>query len=225
MKLRRALISVVALLSWIGGNAQSAPDVRTKLSFRVGKSEVNPNFMGNEAALNLMDQVFGAPVTPSAIEITGVSSPEGPYSLNARLARERAAATLDFMKARYPSVPDSLFTVSTVAEDWEGVILYLKRCDKPWKEQALKIIESGGKNRKAQLKDLWVGEAWDDLVKNVFPVLRKAEITVSLPAYEDPSPMLSFRRGYRHLEPGLSHNSEILSSVSRVFWTMRMAWP
>jgi len=215
MKLRRALISVVALLSWIGGNAQSAPDVRTKLSFRVGKSEVNPNFMGNEAALNLMDQVFGAPVTPSAIEITGISSPEGPYSLNARLARERAAATLDFMKARYPSIPDSLFTVSTVAEDWDGVVRYLRRSDKPWKEQALKIIESGGKNRKAQLKDLWVGEAWDDLVKNVFPVLRKAEITVSLPAYEDPSPMLSFRRGYRHLDPGLYNNSEILSSVKK----------
>lgn len=84
----------------------------------------------------------------------------------------------------------------------KGVAAYLRRSDKPWKDEALKIVEAGGKNRKVLLQDLWVGEAWEDLMKNTFPALRKTEIRVVLDSGSDgqEKDQILFRRGYRQLE-------------------------
>ena len=196
----RGFISVLALLGCIG--AYAAPKehgVSAKIAYPVGKTEVNQDYRSNGKAVSTLDNVLGSGASVSRIEVISSSSPEGPYSVNKRLAGQRAFYAVEFLKQRY-GVSDSLFVVKTVDEDWKGVAAYLRRSDKPWKDEALKIIEVAGKNRKAQLQDLWVGEAWDDLLKNAFPALRKTEVRVILVAQEQERDQILFRRGYRQLD-------------------------
>ena len=196
----RGFISVLALLGCIG--AYAAPKehgVSAKIAYPVGKTEVNQDYRSNGKTVSTLDNVLGSGASVSRIEVISSSSPEGPYSVNKRLAGQRAFYAVEFLKQRY-GVSDSLFVVKTVDEDWKGVAAYLRRSDKPWKDEALKIIEMAGKNRKAQLQDLWVGEAWDDLLKNAFPALRKTEVRVILAAQEQERDQILFRRGYRQLD-------------------------
>ena len=196
----RGFISVLALLGCIG--AYAAPKehgVSARISYPVGKTEVNQDYRSNGKAVSTLDNVLGSGASVSRIEVISSSSPEGPYSVNKRLSGQRAFYAVEFLKQRY-GVSDSLFVVKTVDEDWKGVAAYLRRSDKPWKDEALKIIEMAGKNRKAQLQDLWVGEAWDDLMKNAFPALRKTEVRVILAAQEQERDQILFRRGYRQLD-------------------------
>ena len=196
----RGFISVLALLGCIG--VYAAPKehgVSARISYPVGKTEVNQDYRSNGKAVSTLDNVLGSGASVSRIEVISSSSPEGPYSVNKRLSGQRAFYAVEFLKQRY-GVSDSLFVVTTVDEDWKGVAAYLRRSDKPWKDEALKIIEMAGKNRKAQLQDLWVGEAWDDLLKNAFPALRKTEVRVILAAQEQERDQILFRRGYRQLD-------------------------
>ena len=210
----RGFISVLALLGCIG--VYAAPKehgVSARISYPVGKTEVNQDYRSNGKAVSTLDNVLGSGASVSRIEVISSSSPEGPYSVNKRLAGQRAFYAVEFLKQRY-GVSDSLFVVTTVDEDWKGVAAYLRRSDKPWKDEALKIIEVAGKNRKAQLQDLWVGEAWDDLMKNAFPALRKTEVRVILAAQEQERDQILFRRGYRQLD--LSEgNSATLDAVKK----------
>ena len=210
----RGFISVLALLGCIG--AYAAPKehgVSAKIAYPVGKTEVNQDYRSNGKAVSTLDNVLGCGASVSRIEVISSSSPEGPYSVNKRLAGQRAFYAVEFLKQRY-GVSDSLFVVKTVDEDWKGVAAYLRRSDKPWKDEALKIIEVAGKNRKAQLQELWVGEAWDDLMKNAFPALRKTEVRVILAAQEQERDQILFRRGYRQLD--LSEgNSATLDAVKK----------
>lgn len=200
MKLR-GFISALAVLSCLGAYAapQGEQSVKAGFNYGIGKTEINPDYRGNGKAVSTLDNVFSSGAALQRIEVTASSSPDGPYSVNKRLARERAFYAVMFLKERY-LLPDSLFVVNTVDEDWKGVASYLKRSGKPWMDEALKIIEVAGKNRKAQLQDLWVGEAWEDLMKNAFPGLRKVDVRVVLAAQEQEKDQILFRRGYRQLE-------------------------
>lgn len=199
----RGIISVLALLgSCIG--AFAAPvghSVSARIGYQVGKTEVNQEFRHNGKAVSTLDNVLSSGAAVSRIEVVSSSSPDGPYSVNKRLAGERAFCSVHYLQGRY-SLPDSIFVVKTVDEDWEGVANYLRRSDKPWKDEALKIIGAAGKNRKAQLQDLWVGEAWEDLMKNAFPALRKTEIRVVLAGegQEQGDDEILFRRAHRQLD-------------------------
>ncbi len=211
----RGFISVLALLAGCIG-AYAAPkehSVSAKIGYPVGKTEVNQDYRGNGKAVSTLDNVLNSGAAVSRIEVTSSSSPEGPYSVNKRLAGERAFYAVRFLQERY-GVSDSLFVVKTVDEDWNGVAAYLRRSDKPWKDEALKIIEVAGKNRKAQLQELWVGEAWDDLMKNAFPALRKTEVRVVLAAEEQERDQILFRRGYRQLDM-TEGNSSTLAAVKK----------
>ncbi|MBR5402707.1 MAG: OmpA family protein [Bacteroidales bacterium] len=212
----RGFISVLALLGCIG--AYAAPvghSVSAKIGYSVGKTEVNQEFRRNGKAVSTLDNVLSSGASVSRIEIVSSSSPDGPYSLNRHLAGQRSFYAVMFLKDRY-SIPDSLFVVKTVDEDWKGLAAYLRRSDKPWKDEALKIVESGGANRKAQLQDLWVGEAWEDLMKNAFPALRKTEVRVVLAGggEEQGDDQILFRRGHRQLDLN-EGNSATLGEVKK----------
>ena len=210
---KRAFISILALLGCIVTfAAPKEQSVSAIIGYGIGKTEVNLDLRANGKAMEVLDNVLGE-AQVSRIEVISTSSPDGPYSVNKRLVGERASQVVEFLKGRY-GLADSLFVIKTVAEDWQGVANYLRRSDKPWKDDALAIVESARKNRKTQLQDLWVGEAWDDLAKNAFPGLRSTKIRVVM----EPRPLeqekdrLLFSRGYRQLEMS-DGNSAVLSSL------------
>lgn len=210
----RTLIPMMLLFTCLGAHATSRErTVGTRISYPQGKTGVSENFRGNPEALRLLDEVLQAGSPVVRIEVKGVSSPEGALGANRRLARERASLTVEFLKARYPSLPDSVFVVKTLAEDWAGVENYLTRSEKGWKEEALQIVKGASAKRKPLLQDLWVGEAWDDLLKNAFPRLRRTEIQVVLEGDPAPGNRILFRSGYRSFVKGDPGNAEILRAV------------
>ena len=88
----RGFISVLALLAGCIG-AYAAPkehSVSAKIGYPVGKTEVNQDYRGNGKAVSTLDNVLNSGAAVSRIEVTSSSSPEGPYSVNRRLAGERA---------------------------------------------------------------------------------------------------------------------------------------
>lgn len=209
MKLR-GIISIIALLCCFG--AYAAP-MSARFAYGLGKTELKEDYRGNSKLISQLDRIVADGRELSGIEVVGVSSPDGSLAANGRLAQARANALVDYLKERY-SLPDSVFVIKTVDEDWKGVENYLRRSDKPWKDEALKIVTAGRKNRKEQLKELWVGEAWDDLMTNLFPRMRYAELHFEIlessgaSAGED---RIQFSHGYRKLDK--NKNASILKPL------------
>lgn len=208
MKLR-GLISIIALLCCFG--AYAAP-VSAQFTYGVGKTALKEDYRGNSKLISQLDKIVADGRELSKIEVVGVSSPDGPFAANSRLAQARAASAVEYLKERY-SLPDSVFVIKTVAEDWKGVENYLRRSDKPWKEDALKIVASGGNNRKNLLKDLWVGEAWDDLATNLFPRMRRTEVHFEIlePVAPAGEQRILFSFGYRQLDK--AGNASVLEQL------------
>lgn len=219
----RLIISLFALLgSMTSWAAPAEHEVKTQVVFGLGKTEVDPQLNGNKQTVKYMDELFADDVLPVRVEILSVSSPEGPYAYNKRLSQGRAKGMETFLRERYPALASVEFVTNTVDEDWTGVADYLKRSSYEWKDDALKIVQLEGADRKARLKELWVGEAWDHLMKNCFPYLRRAQITFIYSAdkmplsFEDCSAgdlRLKFRSGYRNLDSSLADNAELLAAI------------
>lgn len=219
----RLVISLVALLcSFLSWAAPDPQRVNMQVVFGLSQTTVDPQLNGNAQTVQFMDKILQGEAVPVRVEILSVSSPEGPYAYNKRLSEERAKGMETFLRERYPSLAAVPFSVKTVAEDWEGVEEYLERSSHPWKEDALKIIRQNAADREARLKELWVGEAWDDLKNNCFPRLRRSQIVfVYAPGetplgFEDCSDgniRLAFPNGYRNLDPSYAQNAALLSEI------------
>lgn len=173
------LSAMLAGLMWLGSISLSAQEgnhaVRERVHFRFSRSAVDSTYRGNASSISRLDAAAAADGL-QYVQVRVSSSPDGPEAVNARLARERASSVKAWLKERYPQIPDSLVRTIIVPEDWDGVARYISRTAEPWKAEALTIISGNKADREARLKDLWVGEAWENLMKHSFPLLRRAEI-------------------------------------------------
>ena len=115
--------------------------------------------------------------TPCKISVLGAASPDGPFSLNDRLARERAVSAVAALKAMCPGLSDSLFIVNTISEDIEGTISYIQKSGEPWAEEAIALLRKGGKDPEEALRHFKGGIVWRYLADKVYPQLRRSEIS------------------------------------------------
>ena len=86
------------------------------------------------------------------------------------------------------NLPDSVFTVSSAGEDWEGLALKIQKENAPWSQNALYIIRNtpewivkNGKvvdGRKRQLQNLNGGKSWKYMLANHFDSLRSGALVV-----------------------------------------------
>ena len=91
------------------------------VSFRNGSSKLDPNYKDNKKALDEMVAFFREnPSAADEYDIVGAASPDGPTSVNDRLARERAQAVADYISEQAPELKDRLHTRSA-GEDWNGL--------------------------------------------------------------------------------------------------------
>lgn len=173
MRLTR-FISVFLSAILLAGAHFSLSAESFNLAFRVGKSSVDTSFSSNMRAYARVKDALQSQLS-GVITLTAYSSPDGKYSRNRQLARLRADSVVDFLSSNAGIDPSSV-VIKYVDEDWEGVKSYLKRSIKEWKQDALDILNSSSGDKKALLQDLWVGEAWDDLLKHCFPALRRVSV-------------------------------------------------
>ena len=83
-------------------------------------------------------------VTVSHIAIHGYASPDGSLALNEKLSAERTQALKSWVMSKY-QFDEALFTTAHTAEDWEGLVNFLRNNNTlEGREEILNIIATVG---------------------------------------------------------------------------------
>lgn len=161
--------------------------VQSHIDFRVNLTDIDRTYHCNgsqlEKVLAAIDSMVLKPQMKVArITVVGTASPEGPYENNVRLATDRAEAFIRILKGRY-SFPDSIYAVSTIPEDWEGMRIMVAENDTiPYAGTVLAFLDESGHLspdiREDRLKRLDEGRPYASIRENVLPYLRRASVAV-----------------------------------------------
>ena len=191
----KKIVMVVLMPTTLLANAYAASiqdSLRTTIYFRPGYSLLELSYRDNAANMKALTQgiqtIKGNPcVQLQHIRILSAASPEGNSALNKRVAKRRGERLRDYLKETLV-LPDSIFTVSSAGEDWQGLASLIAKEKTPWRNKALQIIRHtpewvtrNGKvvdGRKRQLQNLDGGKAWKYMLDNHFYTLRTGAVVV-----------------------------------------------
>ena len=191
----KKIVMVVLMPTTLLANAYAASiqdSLRTTIYFRPGYSLLELSYRDNAANMKALTQgiqtIKGNPcVQLQHIRILSAASPEGNSALNKRVAKRRGERLRDYLKETLV-LPDSIFTVSSAGEDWQGLAALISKEKTPWRNKALQIIRHtpewitrNGKvvdGRKRQLQNLDGGKAWKYMLDNHFYTLRTGAVVV-----------------------------------------------
>lgn len=154
------------------------------IDYPLNKYEVYPDFRNNRKELDKIDRIL-APLladsrsTIERIRIRGYASPDGPYRHNEILSYNRSNQFMGYLRDTY-RLSKSLFEVSSVAEDWEGLVDLLNQEMPPYRWEVIGIIRQYGilDGREKRLMDLRGGSPYKDMLRRLFPRLRRIEVYV-----------------------------------------------
>ncbi|WP_321331007.1 DUF3575 domain-containing protein [uncultured Bacteroides sp.] len=188
--LRRKKLIISILLSAFSFSitnvrAQETTQLNGLLNYPLSNSLVLHGFGNNPSEmdrLNLfMNRMLGdSTITISDIQITGYSSPDGPFADNKQLACERVIHLKEYLDRIFNlSVRDTL-SLHFVPEDWDGLQRQLAAADYPQSKEIVRIIDStaDSEKREQKIKKLHHGRVYRDLCNSYFPLLRRVEINV-----------------------------------------------
>lgn len=141
------LLTIIAIgtFSYAGEIPQSARPVE-----EVVKTGPNPFFKINSSDIVGDDSLFNFCIFADSLqrndllrrfEICGYSSPDGPEAFNAKLAIDRANAIRSLIQNKY-EIPDFLFQINSVAEDWEETRQLVQASSMQGKQDVLNIIDN-----------------------------------------------------------------------------------
>ena len=170
------ILPVIVFLLSASNNFVSGQNKCHSLHFRISDSHLDENWLDNLNQIRSI-QEFLDHNAPSKIEVLSASSPDGPYSLNKKLSVDRAQATVNLIKRICPSLPDSVFVVNSIFEDIDGTVKLLMESGQPWAQEAISLLRKGGSDPEEALRHYKDGIVWRYLADNVYPLLRRSEIT------------------------------------------------
>ena len=161
--------------------AQDLSGMNGRLGYPVGKSFVIYDFGQNTSEIEnlhtcITKTLSDASVHVREIEIVGYSSPEGDYTRHSNLASDRAEILHKYL---LPFFPDIEFRVTSVPEDWEGLVDALTQTGNSATEtvRAFASADLTPEQKERRLKKL-PRRVYQDLSQNYFPLLRRASITI-----------------------------------------------
>lgn len=157
---------------------------RAFLAFQLGKSEILDNFRSNATELAKIMQAIDlvrndSNVTVSHIAIHGYASPDGSLALNEKLSTERTQALKSWVMSKY-QFDEALFTTAHTAEDWEGLVNFLRNNNTlEGREEILNIIATVGDldKREARIREEFPSQ-YRFMLDNWYPFLRHSDYTV-----------------------------------------------
>lgn len=189
------LLLVSLFLLPVAASAQSdntittADTVGVKVYFRQGYSKLQPAFHGNGIRLDefmrRVSEMHGdSTARLNSIDIVAYASPEGPYTLNKKLARKRAENISAYLRGNMPFLSGSLFNVQPKGIDWNGLAAMVEASDMRYRSEVLNILRNvpettyrNGKlvdSRLKRLMDLRGGRPYNYMLTHFFPELRAA---------------------------------------------------
>lgn len=161
--------------------------VDIRFDFKVNATDIDRTYRNNDAQLTralakIDSMVLNPQMKVSRITVVGIASPEGTYADNKRLSTQRAEAFISILKERY-SFPDSMYVVSAIPEDWEGMRSMLVGNDTiPYAKEVLAYLDRSESftpyEREVRLKCLDRGRPYTSMYQYVFPYLRRTLVTV-----------------------------------------------
>lgn len=189
------LLLVAMLLLPVAASAQadntitSADTVGVKVYFRQGYSSLQPAFRENGIRLyefmrRVSEMHADSTARLNSIDIVAYASPEGPYTLNRKLARKRAENISAYLRGNMPFLSGSLFNVQPKGIDWDGLAAMVEASDMRYRSEVLNILRNvpettyrNGRlvdSRLKRLMDLRGGRPYNYMLMHFFPELRAA---------------------------------------------------
>lgn len=160
--------------------------VQLRVYFHQAKSNLVPSFRDNEERLTQFVNRIRRTMADSTlivqdICITSSASPEGNTEANQRLSVNRGASLKQYLMYAL-NLPDSVFRINPIGEDWGGFRQLALKYNVPRRDEVIAIIDQqpqmvtvDGKvtdSRKLQLMALDGGKVWDYILETIFPELR-----------------------------------------------------
>lgn len=160
-------------------------DKRAYIDFPVNRIELRADYRRNPAQLDSIITTIKAlkadkNLQVMAINIHGFASPEGTYQHNDYLAKNRARTLTEYVR-KMVELPDSIFTVSSTAEDWDGLREYIRTSDLEKKEVLLAIAQDETLSpdaRDAKLKKQYPAQ-YRNLLTTCYPALRHSDYHIT----------------------------------------------
>lgn len=160
-------------------------DKRAYIDFPVNKTELHADYRRNPAQLDSIISTINTlkndhNLEVSAINIHGYASPESPYSHNDFLAKNRAKTLADYVR-RMVNLPSRIFTVSSTAEDWDGLRSYLTSSNLEHKNEILALAKDENLDpdvREQKIKTMYPSE-YRFMLDNWYPALRHSDYHIT----------------------------------------------
>jgi tetratricopeptide (TPR) repeat protein len=110
------------------------------------------------------------------------ASPDGPLTLNEKLADQRGKAAEKYLQKEYKKMPEltQLFTTQTTAEDWDGFKTLVQESSLTDKELILRVLSmyQDPVVREQEIKNM--ATAYESLAKDILPMLRRSKLIVDV---------------------------------------------
>lgn len=210
---------------------------RAYIDFPVDRTELHPDYRNNPRELQkIVDTIdivrHDTLMTVTGIDIHGYASPESPYQHNAWLASERAKTLKDYVR-QLVHIDDTLFTVHSTAEDWDGLQRYIRESNLDHRDSILTIAsdESIDPDRREQLIKTRYPDQYRVMLTTWYPALRHSDYTITCRVrpftieearrlIKTRPQLLSLSEMYRvaqSVEPGSKEFNEVMLTAMRVY--------
>lgn len=155
------------------------------IDYPAGVHDVRRDYRDNDTELARIDSLFrslteGGLTTFRHIAVCGYASPEGTYADNEQLASRRAQGFMRYLTQTY-LLPETLFRVTWIPEDWDGLLQLLEAERPEYADESIALIRKYAvfDGRERRLMDLRGGVPYRSMLSNQFPRLRRLQLTVN----------------------------------------------
>lgn len=191
-------------------------DAQYLLRFKQGNVTILSEYENNLQKLNsLEEKVLMIQENPSielqAIHIIGYTSPDGNFYNNARIAIQRAEALKDHLTSLFNLHAD-IFSISSVSQDWDGLIRMLKKEEVPHKGKLLELISTIAIDQDCDRKllELSRNKMYHKSLSDVFSSLRRVECLIDYKLNNNPAD-----QNYCFSEDSIANNNAAAVMISR----------
>lgn len=183
-------LTLVLFLGCLTGYAQESANQhiskRYNIFFEINKYSFDKNFRDNARTIEIMREDIETTlkmdgVLPDSLLILSTASPDGRYSWNQVLAKNRAASTQKLLLEMFPEFKNAHIKVEYLEEDWDGLYQVLKANPQfPQREQMMAVIEDDNDVQSKEQRLRALKQGWRYLVNNYIYALRNSSITLSV---------------------------------------------
>jgi tetratricopeptide (TPR) repeat protein len=155
--------------------------------YTINRSDIKPTELKAADVTALKDYITMVEQNQKRMAVKGFTtssyaSPDGPLTLNEKLAEQRGKSAEKYLSKEYGKVPElaNLFTNKTTAEDWDGFKALVQESSMADKELILRVLSmyQDPVVREKEIKNM--SSAYETLAKDILPQLRRSKFIVDV---------------------------------------------